>query len=375
MLFACLGISAVFLAIVSVVALAYKGAAQATLCSLFCLLGVAACTGLEILSLNALLVAVAGAVCWWFRMRTRWFLVSSVGATAAAYVLVALYTHWSWERLKTGYPLESLADRLAYEKRRQPPPTPAREVTPGSPAGAHLASLEQNVNDREKGYRSILRTRSLECLHAGAVQQFIDGPGFGVGRMAMFHPGPYQLEREQGQESPLPQPTPPYSPADLAPAPLQIAPDMDFLAVHDANTLDFVNPGGFGYIQDRDHVAGFRPHQFHENPQSRRPWRINRLELVGILKHDEPVVYLSANFPRMDELSDAPARPLDAFEKEALVKLQGGEDLMVQKTPKQMRMLGSIRAVQQCLQCHSVERGELLGAFSYQLSPEELPSK
>ena len=33
---------------------------------------------------------------------------------------------------------------------------------------------------------------------------------------------------------------------------------------------------------------------------------------------------------------------------------------------------GSIRAVKQCLSCHSVERGELLGVFSYALR-RELP--
>jgi hypothetical protein len=77
------------------------------------------------------------------------------------------------------------------------------------------------------------------------------------------------------------------------------------------------------------------------------------------------------NFPRMDELSQAATRPLDGFEKEALARLQRGEDLLVQEAPMQMRMLGSLRAARQCLRCHQVQRGELLGAFSYQMSPQE----
>ncbi len=243
-------------------------------------------------------------------------------------------------------------------------------------AADHQASLEERFRKEEAKFPSFIRTRSLECLHAGVVQQFIESPGFGVGRMMIHRPAPFRLERERQEAPPaIPQPSPPYSPADLAPAPLQVASEPDLLAAHDDNTLDFLNPVDFGYIRDRDHVAGFRPHQFHDNPKAPECWRVNRLELVGILKHDEPVVYLSANFPRMDELREAPARPLDGFERESLAKLRRGEDLIVQETPQQMRMLGSIRALHQCLDCHGVQRGELLGAFSYQLSPEALPSK
>ena len=31
------------------------------------------------------------------------------------------------------------------------------------------------------------------------------------------------------------------------------------------------------------------------------------------------------------------------------------------------RMLGSLRAAKQCLDCHTASRGDLLGAFSYAL--------
>ena len=88
------------------------------------------------------------------------------------------------------------------------------------------------------------------------------------------------------------------------------------------------------------------------------------------MKYDEPVVYLSDYLPKMDELRDAPTRPLDSFEQQALAALRGGEDLMVQDGPDRMRMLGSLRAAKQCRRCHGVERGELLGAFSYRLVRE-----
>jgi hypothetical protein len=82
------------------------------------------------------------------------------------------------------------------------------------------------------------------------------------------------------------------------------------------------------------------------------------------------VAYLSKNLPRMDELRNAPTRSLDAFESESLKALQTGEDLQVRHGKNEIRMLGSIRAAKQCLQCHEVERGDLLGAFSYKLKPE-----
>ena len=35
------------------------------------------------------------------------------------------------------------------------------------------------------------------------------------------------------------------------------------------------------------------------------------------------------------------------------------------------QMLGSLRAAKPCLDCHNVQRGELLGAFSYRLTLAE----
>jgi hypothetical protein len=173
-----------------------------------------------------------------------------------------------------------------------------------------------------------------------------------------------------GPLRPPPQPAPPYLPVNLAPAQSMAALEPALLTAHDDNTLNFLYPFGFGYVRDRRHVAGFRAHQFRHDPEAPALWRTRRLELVGLLKYDEPVVYLSQNFPRMDELRTAPTRPLDPFENEALAGLRLGEDLIAQQTTTHLRMLGAIRAVRQCQRCHGVERGELLGAFSYQMERE-----
>src|SRR5262249_8974349 len=134
---------------------------------------------------------------------------------------------------------------------------------------------------------------------------------------------------------------------------------------------------GFGYVKDRDHVAGFQAHQFSKVPKFRevpRPperWEVRRLDLVGLLLHSEPVVYISSHLPRMDELREVPTRPLNDFEGAALEQLRRGEDLVVGATEDELRMLGSVRSSSQCLKCHEGERGDLLGAFSYTLRRAE----
>ena len=74
----------------------------------------------------------------------------------------------------------------------------------------------------------------------------------------------------------------------------------------------------------------------------------------------------------MDELHDAPTRPLDAFEREALAGLRGGESVddvhEFAGADAHARVHPGRAAVPALL--HGVQRrGELLGAFSYQLSP------
>ena len=43
----------------------------------------------------------------------------------------------------------------------------------------------------------------------------------------------------------------------------------DLESLHIGGVLDFVNPAGFGYVKDREHVAGFQSHQFRRRPNLR----------------------------------------------------------------------------------------------------------
>ncbi len=95
--------------------------------------------------------------------------------------------------------------------------------------------------------------------------------------------------------------------------------------------------------------------------------QLEKLELIGWLGRDTPQVYVLDHLPRMDEISssDVPTRGLDDFETSALDKLNDGEMIVVEEHGSGLRMLGAIRAIEDCKDCHDVQRGEMLGAFSY----------
>ncbi len=151
------------------------------------------------------------------------------------------------------------------------------------------------------------------------------------------------------------------------------APTGDNLhSLHQSAWGDFLEPDRLGYAKNRDHVVGFEPHRFTHVPrisdaQEEAEWLVTRLELIGLLSHATPVAYVSRDLPKMDELKRAATRPLNAFEEAALVRLRRNEDVVINEQANRIRMVGSLRAGKQCLACHSVRRGELLGAFSYEL--------
>jgi hypothetical protein len=371
MLYASLLLSGLLLVVVNAVALRRdpRAVREATLLSFVAVFPLL-CVQSVPLFFHAIALTLAGAACWALRARPRWFLLSSLAATAAAYGC-AVGMFWAregreWDRVKAAYPLESLAPRLAYEDR------PGREGNAAASRADRVASLEKRFVE-ETDFRAELRERSLERMHAGFVRQFVDAQGFGVSRMPK--PAPRFVEWSDPRDDfsppgPVPQPSRPFFTPEPEPGTLRIGYDPGLGEAHETNVLNFLTPSDFGYARDREHVAGFRPHHFRQGADAPQRWKVERLELVGLLKYDDPVVYLSENLPAMDELRDAPARPLDAFESEALAGLRRGEDLMVQDRPDRLRALGSIRAVKQCLPCHHAERGELLGAFSYKLVRE-----
>jgi hypothetical protein len=324
---------------------------------------------LPALMLQALLLIVVAAVWRWLPKTRRAFLPLSCCATLAAYGVVGWSVYRQQAEQREQFPYLSMEERL-----------PTRKVVPAAPslaaaAAKRLEHFEAMIEHRDPATSSErARIDYLRQLHEEAVETFINQPGFGVARTSGV--SGWVLKEGLREGPPLPQPAPRNTSVWSAGA-LQVSAkgvdgesNDDLRWMHLYGVLDFVHPKGFGFIKDRRHVAGFQSHQFSEQPKPGRRWALKTLDLVGLVVHDKPVAYVSANLPRMDELRRAPTRPLDAFETAGLKSLRGGEDLFVRDTPDgHRRVLGAVRSGKHCLSCHEGQRGELLGAFSYTLAP------
>jgi hypothetical protein len=269
-------------------------------------------------------------------------------------------------------------------EQRVPVPKRDARLAPLAAAPAQrLDRLEEVVQSQSGNYRAW----QLEQLHEDAIGLFINSPGFGVGRM--IRPSVMSLKFGVGHELVPPQQGPRitsvWSPGEFEQLSAGYESWLDPLLEN--SVLDFVFPRAWGYMKDRRHVAGFLSHRFSQLPdpndsrkmQTSRPestkisepkdrWRVQTLDLVGLLMHDNPVAYVSDRLPSMDELRDAHVRPLDKFETLGLIALRQGEDLFISRDGTRLRMLGGISSMKQCVACHGGQRGDLLGAFSYTLS-------
>jgi hypothetical protein len=275
--------------------------------------------------------------------------------------------------------MESIESRLAYETRRPADPTDGKKAAPWE-------DFDDSLDDSLRLSTGQRRAWVLQTLHENYVRAFANAPGFGVVRM--IGPDLRDIQRANPiRTAPpfsLPEPPDPSDAPSLSVGDLTLDPADSALATsglsrndlrlfHHESVYDFANPVGFGFARDRGHVAGFVSHRFTRYPPKpgkepdAKHWRVESLDLVSLLKHAEPVAYVSKRLPRMDELRDAPTRPLDEFEVEGLTKLKAGEELYRAESGRRVRMVGAIRARDECLKCHSVDKGELLGAFSYDL--------
>jgi hypothetical protein len=299
----------------------------------------------------AILIVREGAV-----RPARYALPATLTATVFAYGIGSLFAFsqlGELTRLRERYPFVSLRERLPEARGAD-----AREPLPAA-ADSRVTALEEQFRDSSDC------SFYLQSLHRDTVQLFVSSPGFGVART--FRPSQSLLESLEKRVGPIPQPVPRASPSGPVPAPTPAA-EADLYQLHQLSIVDFSNFQQWGYLRDRDHVAGFEPHRFSEVPG----WNwyffaVETVDLVSLLRHTKPAAYVSADLPRMDELRDAPVRSLDEFEAAGLEQLRHGDDLLVAESDKHLRMIGSIRSAKQCTTCHGCKRGDLLGAFSYSL--------
>ncbi|MDB2687222.1 hypothetical protein N9Y42_08410 [Mariniblastus sp.] len=296
--------------------------------------------------------------------------------------------------LQARFPLESIRDRLDFQMK-----APSSSYSPG-------------YRDR--------RTSALAMLHSEYVDTFISGEGQGIGRISPISPSdlrsrgseyaPRKFVSEEVGSDLLGEPQVQLDPefktrpsrAKMDEGTGRRFPDPDHFLQLSKNGLPkqqlvsefnrrttgrFINHMGF--VKNLDEVAGFETHhlkmpgnwdqnlrsgmtyadQSDNDKYSDGPnWKVNQLQLVSLLMHDQPVVYVADELPNMDTLSSANAetRSLNAFETDGLEKLQAGESMHIQATRNRIEMMGAVRAGVTCRQCHAVQENELLGAFSYE---------
>jgi hypothetical protein len=361
-------LSALLLALTNAIAFRSRSAAPAGgAACVWLLLGF--CVFSPVLLLNAASVAVVGFVCAARNAKPSRFLAYSLAVTLLSYGIVSAYSLAVLNDLSNRYAVASMDERLSYEDAARR--GPLREAAPARPDSDLVELLEFEIEKEHKGWRHGDRPLALKQLHERTVQAFAASPGFGVARgVPSLH---YAVTLPEIPT--IPQPTPSLATAADQP-PFEVLRPDDVLGLHWRSMLSFVNAPGFGYVAGRRQAVGFQEHHFRAESDWAEwhglldAWRVRRVELVSLLRHSEPRVYLSDNLPRMDELRKAKTRPLDGFEASALPDLLKGGDLAAGRTGDSVRVLGAIRAAKQCLDCHSVERGELLGAFSYRLRLE-----
>ena len=299
-------------------------------------------------------------------------------AVALLFSVMVLPSHLKrLHKARAEYPIVDLNPRLAYEEQKKT--QPAKALT--AETENNLRIMEQWANDSDDIFS---RRTTLKLFHDKQHERFVRSLGFGVVRMSPV--------REWLAESPDPQ--------SIGFNPMKTSPNEDksddgawtnweriFRHQNDSidltnlsnenhfhflNVKDFVEPATFGYVAAPKQAAGFLAHAFHFPQQAPKnlelgKWKNEFLQLVSLEKFDEPRAYVLDALPRMDQLNDgnAETRALDNFEKRSLGQLESTSDIVIQEEENSIRMLGSLRANTSCLDCHSGQRGDLLGAFTY----------
>jgi hypothetical protein len=257
------------------------------------------------------------------------------------------------------------------------------------------AAPPDECEDEDRWENQRLRLDGLRRLHSDQANQFVNSDGFGVSRILRSSPYDLRLNRPEialqtEYHSATEFDGEPFVELPAAAAALtdsgEIVGDWGLPTRQNIEEFcqrtqfRFASPDQNGLVRSVAEVAGFIPHAVSDLPVSENVrtqpetdapsnvwWKINRLELVSLLKHDEYVVYQTDQLPDMEHIEILPTRPLNEFETRGLKQLFEGHDLEIQATPNRILMLGSLRASNQCLDCHAVQPGDLLGALSYEL--------
>jgi hypothetical protein len=260
-----------------------------------------------------------------------------------------------------------------------------------SPQVAEGGSVNQNAAVAGAAKKNLKIRKGLNSYHANAVQIFSQAPGFGLTRMPILMK---KVEEEVVILSPgeLDVDSPLVNQPQLIEANKKFA---EFFADKETRLFDARLRGNFYLPANIGETAKpVAEGTTKSDPAATKLWRIETLNLVGLLEPKKPVVYVSHkvreewiknhfkvvdkdglpvnpdNPPAVAEIKDnlpAGARLPNMFEEAAIQKLLQGQSLFVYGQEDTIRMMGALHATRQCLQCHDVLEGEVLGALSYTL--------
>jgi len=145
--------------------------------------------------------------------------------------------------------------------------------------------------------------------------------------------------------------------------------------MHAAYVEEFIQSSGFGVNR-----LGQDLRNFFELVLNGQPHVVERVELIGLVKHPEPTAYvISSSLPQKAFFTNSmtrhiKTRVLTDFETNALVELRNGRDEVIGTHEGSAAILGAVRARRECLKCHDGEAGILLGAFSYVMALSQRPA-
>ena len=307
---------------------------------------------------------------------------TSLGITLIAFVAAAVPGNIQFRELlaaRSGVRAEDMDKRLAYESRSS-----------STELSIHNDSLEFEIewsefNEMHNHHLKRLmqnyfsRISQLRNLHNAQVESFIKSSGFGVGRMGPHLP--YRWDKLGTQLQDIPFDSEDANARDrsgelnfLKKTLRAIANESnDHRGFHFQRLHDFLYPGFYGWVDANGERLGFVPHAFHVSTDgfsnAAIAKKLKRMELVSMLKYEQPRVYVLDHMPRMDQLSQANVltRDLNAFESRALAQLKNNQVLFSERQNDGKTLaLGAIVTLESCTDCHTTQVGEMLGAFSYQ---------
>lgn len=226
---------------------------------------------------------------------------------------------------------------------------------------------------------------SLALVHDAHFERFVRSPDFGVTRMnpklirlwtkptSAVAAGEAQ-SRQSGQNLASDDNNHRWTFFSLSSGSSDAAEQLTPAESHVWTFWDFLHPTTLGAVLGKHEFTGFRAHSV-TYPQSvlfeSERYELEKLELIGLLLHDGPIVYETDGLPNMESIvdGDIATRELNVFESESLNKLRDGEAIVIEREGGLLKMVGALRAIEQCNECHQSKSGEMLGAFSYVFRP------